>query len=94
MRDGFHIGGASGRQPAGPQPVSDRLIGKSRFAEVTGDPLRLCFEHLRKSHLDGAGYAGVQVLPALSQQAFISRVSDHRVLEYVGGCRGDAAAED
>ena len=60
MRDGFHIGRASGRQPAGPQPISDRLLGKSRLAEVAGDQLRLCFEHLRKPRLDGAGYAGVQ----------------------------------
>ena len=94
MRDGFHIGGARGRQPTSLQPVSDRLLCKSRFGEVAGDQLRLCFDDLRKSHLDGAGYADVQVLPALPQQAFISHVSDHRVLEHVGGCRGNAAAED
>ena len=39
-------------------------------------------------------YAGVQCLPALSEQAFISGVSHQCVLEYVGGCRGNAAAED
>ena len=40
------------------------------------------------------GYAGVQCLPALSEQAFISGVSHQCVLEDVGGCRGNAAAED
>ena len=34
------------------------------------------------------------VLPALPEQAFISGVSHQCVLEYVGGCRGNAAAED
>jgi hypothetical protein len=79
VRDSFHISGACGRQPASLQPVSDRLLFKPRFAEVAGDQLRLCFDDSRKSYLDGAGYAGVQVLPAFPEQAFISRVSYHRV---------------
>src|SRR5262249_43775537 len=94
MRDGFHISGACGRQPASLQPVSDRLLRKPRFAEVAGAPLPPCFDDLGKSQLDGAGYAGVQVLPALPKQAFISCVSYQRVLEHVGGCWGDATAED
>src|SRR5262249_21056148 len=49
---------------------------------------------LRNSQLDGASYAGVQVLPALPEQAFISCVSDHCMLEDVGGCRSNAAAEN
>src|SRR6516225_4272704 len=87
MRDCFHISGACGRQPASLQPVSDRLLLKPRFAEMAGDQLRLCFDDLGKSQLDGAGYASVQVLPALPEQAFISCVSYQRVLEHVGGCR-------
>src|SRR5262245_48751279 len=94
MRDGFRISGACRRQPASLQPVSDRLLRKPRFAEVAGDQLRLCFDDLGKSQLDGASYAGVQVLPTLPEQAFISCVSHQRVLEYVGGCRSGAAAED
>src|SRR5947208_12961926 len=94
VRAGFHTGRASGCQPAGPEPISDRLLGKSRLAEVTGDPLRLRLEHLGKARLDDARYAGVQCLPALSEQAFISGVSHKCVLEYVGGCRGDDVAEE
>src|SRR5215831_18415933 len=94
MRDGFHISGACGRQPASLQPVSDRLLRKPRFVEVAGDQLRLSLDDLRKSQLDGAGYTGVQVLPASPEQTFISRVSYHRVLEHVGDRWGNAAAED
>ncbi len=94
MRDGFHISGACGRQPASLEPVSDRLLRKTGFAEVTGDQFRLCLDNLRKSHLDGPCYAGVQVLPTLPEQALISCVSDHRVFEDVGGCWRNAAAED
>ena len=63
MRDGFHTGRASGCQPAGPQPISDRLLGKSRLAEVTGDQLRLRFEHLGKPRLDDARLCG-RAVPA------------------------------
>src|SRR5262249_13791953 len=94
MRDCFHISGACGRQPASLQPVSDRLLLKPRFAEMAGDQLRLCFDDLGESQLDGAGYSGVQVLPALPEHAFISGVASQRVLEQLGGFRGDAPAED
>ena len=94
MRDCFHIRRPRGRQPAGLQPVSYRLLCKPGLAEVAGDQLRLRFKHLGKARLDGVGYAGVQLLPTLSKQAFISCVAHQRVLEDVGGCRGNAAAED
>src|SRR5262245_16142246 len=94
MRDSFHVSGPCGCQPASLQPISDRLLHKPRFAKMASDQLRLCFDDLGKSQLDGAGNAGVKVLPALPEQAFISRVSDHRMLEHVGGCRSNAAAED
>jgi hypothetical protein len=94
MRDGFHVSGACGRQPAGLQPVPDRLLPKPRFAEVAGDQLRLSLNNLREPHFDGDGYACVQVLPAFPEQAFISRVSYHRVLEHVSDRWGNAAAED
>ena len=94
MRDRFQIGGACGRHSAGLQPISDRLLPEPRLAKVTGDHLWLRVNHLGKPRLDGVGYAGVQYLPTLSKQAFISCVSHQCVLEYIGGRRGHAAAED
>ena len=60
VRDGFHISRAPGRQPAGLQPIPDRLFRKSRLAKVMGDKFRLCVKRLSKARLDGVSYAGVQ----------------------------------
>jgi hypothetical protein len=46
-------------------------------------------------HVSGTSVQEIEKLIAeLPEQAFISCVSYQRVLEHVGGCRGDAAAED
>src|SRR5262245_35864548 len=58
VRDGFYISRAGGRQPAGLQPISDRLFRKSRLAKVTSDKFWLRLK--RHARLDGVGYTGVQ----------------------------------
>ena len=60
VRDGFYISRAGGRQPAGLQPLSDRLFRKSRLTKVTSDKFWLRLKRLSKARLDGVGYTGVQ----------------------------------
>jgi hypothetical protein len=78
---------------AGSQPLIDGVLKIARFGQMIRQDPRLALDEVGEMLLQHRCRAGVQFPPPYEEQGAVCGVLHQRVLEEIGGLRGDAATE-
>jgi len=93
MADRFEMRQTRGGILAGLQPLIDRTLGIAGGGQMMRQEFRLALDEIGEMLFQHGRDPGVQFLPPCAQQGAIGGVLHKRMLEEVGGLRGNTAAE-